>query len=157
VSLRKHDRIDRRHHRSRGARQAHWVIGCSFLEAYVEFRNISDDASYLKNCYARHHENWIKVLRQSEEPNPYLVGIHNHVERDAALARHENELNRLKQEGFAPLNISTRFERAGMADEYRSIYHFESDGSHNSLQALISRHVELGQSDFGLALYKKRS
>jgi hypothetical protein len=37
------------------------------------------------------------------------------------------------------------------------VYHFESDGSHNSLQALINRHVELGENDFELTLYKDHS
>ena len=129
----------------------------TFLEAYVDFRNVLADPTYIKNCYARRHETWIKVLRQGEEPNPYLAGVHGHADRPAALQRHETELQRLKDEGFPPLKIITRFERAGMADEYRSVYAFESDGSHNGLQALISRHVESGQNDFGLALYKERS
>src|SRR5207342_3390439 len=102
-------------------------------------------------------ENWIKVLKRSQDPNPYLAGIHDHADRDTVLQRHEAELQRLKEEGFPPLKIVTRFERAGMADEYRSIYRFESDGSHNSLQALIGRHVELGEEGFALALYKERS
>ena len=54
----------------RDRRTALSAVFRTFLEAYVEFKNISDDASYLKNCCARHHKNWIKVLRQSEEPSP---------------------------------------------------------------------------------------
>jgi hypothetical protein len=129
----------------------------TFLEAYVDFRNILADPTYIKNCYARHHEGWIKVLRDDAEPNPYLKAIHGHADRDAALQRHKSELERLRKEGFPPLNIFARFERAGMLNEYRSIYAFESDGSHNSLQALISRHVELAENNFGLALYRERT
>jgi hypothetical protein len=45
----------------------------------------------------------------------------------------------------------------GMLDEYESVYHFESDGAQNSMQAFISRHVEMGEDTFGLALYKERA
>lgn len=34
---------------------------------------------------------------------------------------------------------------------------FESDGTHNSVQALINRHFEMGDEDFGLAFYKENS
>jgi len=83
--------------------------------------------------------------------------IHSHEECAAALKRHEDELKRLKKEGFGVIPISARFDRVGMSNEYNSVYRFESDGSHNSLQASISRHVELDQNDFELALYKERS
>jgi hypothetical protein len=39
-----------------------------------------------------------------------------------------------------------------MADEYRAIYHFECQGTHNSLQALMTRHMELGEDGLELAL-----
>jgi hypothetical protein len=129
----------------------------TFLEAYVDFKNMMENPAYIRNCYARHHDDWIKVLRNSNDPNPYLAGIRDHADYDAALQRHEKELQTLKDEGFQPLKIVNRFEKAGMMNEYRSVYHFESDGSHNSLQALIGRHIELGENGYGLALYRKRS
>ncbi len=124
----------------------------TFLEAYVDFKNMLDDANYLLNCYARHHEGWLKIHKESEKPNPYLAEIREHEDRDAAIERHETELKSLLERGYTPLNVFTRFERAGMANAYRSIYHFESHRAHNNLQALISRHFECDQNDFGLAL-----
>jgi hypothetical protein len=141
----------------RDRRTALSAVFRTFLEAYVDFKNVLEDPTYIKNCYARHHADWLRVLKHSRNPNPYLAGIGAHADRDAVLKRHDTELQRLKKEGFAPLKIVERFERAGMGDEYRSIYHFESDGSHNSLQALIGRHIELGENGFGLALYKKHA
>jgi hypothetical protein len=141
----------------RDKRTALSAVFRTFLEAYVDLRNILEDPAYIKNCYALHHKNWIRALRNSEDPNPYLAGIRDHADYDAVLQRHESELQRLKDEGFPPMKIVTRFEKVGMANEYRSVYHFESDGSHNSLQALISRHIEMGENGFGLALYKERS
>jgi hypothetical protein len=128
----------------------------TFLEAYVDFKNLFTDPSYAKNSYAQHHARWIKVL-SPEVPNQYLSEIRAHPECQAALQRHQKEFAKLKKEGFSVLNVKERFQRAGMLEEYDSIYHFESDGSHNSLQAFINRHVELGEDTFGLALYKERS
>jgi hypothetical protein len=87
----------------------------TFLEAYVDLKNIIQYPSYIKNCYARHHENWIKVFKNSRDPNPYLAGICGHEASGVALKRHETELQRLKDEGFPPLKIVTRFEMADMA------------------------------------------
>jgi Family of unknown function (DUF5677) len=129
----------------------------TFLEAYADFKNILDNANYIKNCYARHHERWLKIHKESEKPNPFLEKIRDHEDRDAAIDRHKTALNGLSERGYKPLNALTRFERAGMADAYRSIYHFESDRVHNNLQALISRHIDCDQNDFSLALYKNQS
>src|SRR5262249_3519699 len=111
----------------------------TFLEAYVDLKNVIQTPTYIKNCYAKHHAAWIKVLNNSQDPNPYLEGIRDHEDWKLALERHETELQRLTDEGFPPLKIVTRFEMADMSDVYRSVYLFESDGAHNSLQALISR------------------
>ncbi len=127
----------------------------TLLEAYVDFKNAMQDSTYVKHAYAQHGKDWIKCL--SERPNPFLAGILGHEQRDAALKRHKRDVAKLAGEGVKPLKKAEKFERAKMADEYRSIYHFESDAIHNSWQALLSRHFEKLGDDFQLALYKKRS
>ena len=127
----------------------------TLLEAYVDFKNAMQDASYIKHAYAQHGKDWIKVL--SERPNPFLAGILGHEQRDSTLKRHKRDVAKRGGEGVKPLKIADKFDRAKMADEYRSIYHFESDAIHNSWQALLSRHFEKLGDDFQLALYKKRS
>src|SRR5262245_18498906 len=98
------------------------------------------DSTYIKHAYAQHGKDWIKVL--SARPNPFLATILNHEQRDAALQRHTQSVEKLESEGIKPLNKADKFEKAGMSDEYRSIYHFESDEIHNSWRALLSRHFE---------------
>jgi len=127
----------------------------TFLEAYVDFKNAIQDRSYVKHCYARHHRDWIKVL-SSERPNPFLAAMLAHEESGAALQRHKRDLEKLKEEWFGPLKVHQRFDRADMADEYLSVYHFERDAIHNSWQALLGRHFEEADNGFGLALYKER-
>jgi hypothetical protein len=126
----------------------------TFLEAYVDFKNAAADRSYVNHSHARHHKDWIKVLSPKRPDNPFLAAILAHEQRDASLHRHEIELKKLREQGIRPLKADERFERAGMADEYFAIYHFESDSTHNSWQAMIGRHFEKTESGFQLALYK---
>jgi hypothetical protein len=129
----------------------------SFIEAYVHFINTTRDQNYVNHYEASHHEHWIKVLKDRDEPNPFLAEIHSHAERATRLKEHEAELARLKAANLGPLLIRTRFERAGLLDLHQSVYLFESDGVHTTLQALIERHYELNDGRLGLSLYKPRS
>jgi hypothetical protein len=107
----------------------------TFLEAYVDFKNTAEDRAYVKFSHARHHKDWIKVLRT--KANPFLASILAHHQLDASLQGHEADLKELKAEGIHPLKVDERFAKAGMTDEYLSVYHFESDAIHNSWQAMI--------------------
>jgi Family of unknown function (DUF5677) len=128
----------------------------TLMEAYVDFSNVLKDPTYVEQSFARHHKDWIKVLSHGEK-NPFLAGIQGHEERKEALERHERELEEMKKKGINPLKVSERFERVGMAEEYVCVYHFESDATHNSWQAMIARHFEKTDQDFELALYKQHT
>src|SRR5262245_44857105 len=52
----------------------------TFLEAYVDCKNAFSDRDYVKQTYARHHRDWIKIL-SSEGPNPFLAMILVHEDR----------------------------------------------------------------------------
>ncbi len=129
----------------------------TLLETYVNFKNVLADTAYVSHAFARHHADWVEVLESHERPNRFLEGIHTHQDRDKALALHKQRLDHLREQGIRPLSVRQRFERAGMNEEYLSIYHFESDKIHSSWQALISRHFETAVDDFGLTIYKARS
>lgn len=128
----------------------------TLLEAYVDLRNALQDPAYVEHTLARHHKDWIKVLSHGEK-NPFLAGVIEHRDRDEALERHRQELEKLQRDGIRPLKPNERFKQAGMAEEYVSIYHFESDATHNSWQAMIARHFEKTEEDFELALYKRHT
>lgn len=131
-------------------------VSRAFLETYVDFKNLFDDPTYIKHIYANHHAQGSK-LRKSSQDNPYLSDVRAHTDFESSLRHHETELAKLKGQNFHKLSAKERFVRAGMLHEYEAIYHLESDGAHSSLGAFISRHVEFGEDDFNLALYKKRS
>lgn len=54
---------------------------------------------------------------------------------------------------MAPLKICDRFIRAGMENEYRSLYAMFSNDAHNNLQALLARHIKIQDEDFIFVLY----
>lgn len=127
----------------------------TFLETYVEFRNLVEDPKYGYFMEASYHDQWLKVLRESEKGgNPYLADI----EKLPNLADHirhtERELGTLKKKSYSPLSVFKKFERAGMVSEYRALYNFLSADSHSNIRALISRHIELGKDDFEMVFYK---
>ena len=127
----------------------------SFLEAYVDFTNLNHDASYAKHINAKHHKEWVKVLRASKKPNPYLKSIGEFEGRDETLRQDEADLAQLQKEGFAPLSAYDRFCKAKMEDAYHSLYNFESSQVHNDLRALINRHVaRKGDDDYEIVLYR---
>ena len=127
----------------------------SILEAYVQFKNLNENAKYRYHMEAAYHEQWLKVLREAlTKPNPYLKEISEREDLDSQIKDHEAELNSLKAKRYFPLKIFQRFERAGMEDEYRSLYNFLSNDAHSNIRALVSRHLEIDKNDFHVVYYK---
>lgn len=125
----------------------------SLLEAAVELRNLNKDPSYVEHMYASHTKQWLDVLTEAKKGNSYLASF-KQLNLDEIIANDERALNNLQKKGKRPLNIFERFERAGMVEEYRSMYNFLSCDAHSNMRALVSRHFEETSSDFDLVLYK---
>lgn len=126
----------------------------TLLEAYVDFKNLLEDKAYLDFIYAQHHKKWGQILRRSKEGNPYLLPIARRADLDSAIAEHEAGLRRLKAKGIKPLRVDERFSKAGLREVYEAVYAHASGSAHNDLSSLIRRHITVGESDFGLAVYK---
>lgn len=107
---------------------------------------------------AAYSDQWIKVLKASKtETNQYLKLIGEYHETPKALADHEKDLEALKKKGYPPLNLFRKFKIAGMENEYRSVYNFLSNDSHNNIRVLISRHFEIDSKtgEFNVVFYKE--
>jgi len=127
----------------------------SVLEAYVEFKNLHNDAKYGYYMDASYHEQWLKVLKEAKnKPNPFLQAISEFDNLDEQIKEHEAELEDLNNKGYKSLSIFNRFERAGMVDEYRSLYNFLSNDAHSNIRALVNRHLEIHENDFTVVYYK---
>ena len=139
----------------RGHRTGVPPIFRSFLEAYVELKNLHEKAEYGYHMDASHHDQWIKVLKEAKNNrNPYLKSISEIDNLDEQIQRYEQELTELKTKGYNPLNVFQRFERAVMEDEYRSLYNFLSNDAHSNIRALVDRHLEIHENDFRVVYYK---
>ncbi len=120
------------------------VIFRSFLEAYIDFKNLHNDANYLQNIEASDTKEQLRLLKFSrEENNPFLADIANIRDIDDLISHEENKLKNFRARGIHVLNTYQRFEKAEMTDEYRSIYHNICAHSHNNITALISRHINI--------------
>ena len=127
----------------------------SILEAYVEFANLHKDAKYGYYMDASYHEQWLKVLREAKrKTNPFLKDISERGDLDEQIQEDEKVLEELKNNGYKPLNVFERFEKAGMVNEYRSLYNFISNDAHSNIRALVDRHLEIHENDFTVVYYK---
>lgn len=127
----------------------------SVLEAYVEFANLHKDAKYGYYMDASYHDQWLKVLREAKKKsNPFLKDISELDNLDEQIREHEKVLEELKNNGYTPLNVFGRFEKACMVNEYRSLYNFLSNDAHSNIRTLVDRHLEIHENDFTVVYYK---
>lgn len=113
------------------------------FEAYVDLNNLCDNATYLANMQASYHEQWIKLARAGTAGNNPFLAPFASPEAQMKLAEHEAALQSLVDGGNPPLSIYDKFRRAGMENEYRSIYNSLCNESHNNIRALTRRHFRL--------------
>lgn len=127
----------------------------TFLETYVEVYNLLKDRKYGYHMQAQYNDQWLKLLKEaSKGTNPYLeamADVPNILQKTIEM---EKELAELKAKGYKPLQIRDRFERAGMLDEYCSMYNMLCTDTHGNIRALISRHIEIKGADFEIVFYR---
>lgn len=129
----------------------------SILEAHVELINLQAKAEYGYFMQASYHSQWLKLLREAKKgTNPFLSDIAKIKELDSQIPSQEKELAALKAKGYKPLMVVDRFQKAGLSNEYRSIYNSLSNDAHSSIRALISRHYEIEGDDFKVVYYKDK-
>lgn len=127
----------------------------TFLETYVEFHNLLKDKTYGFHMEAQYNDQWLKLLKEAAKgSNPYLKLIAELPDLLQKIAKMERELADLKAKGYSPLLVRDRFDRAGMLNEYYSMYNMLSTDTHGNIRALISRHIEIKGADFEIVFYK---
>jgi len=127
----------------------------SMLEASVEFRNLMRDPTYIEFMNASNSAQWLQVLEEAQKAtNPYLASIANLPDLDAHITAEREKLSLLQQKGYRPLKVKERFDRAGMVEEYRSLYNFLSCDAHSNIRELISRHADIDERNFEVVYYR---
>lgn len=127
----------------------------TFLETYVEFCNLLKDRTYGNYMEAQYSFQWLELLKEAAKAaNPYLESISKMPELSQNIDRIEKKLVDLKSKGYKPLRVRERFEKAGMRNEYYSMYNLLSTDTHGNIRALIKRHIEIKGADFDIVFYK---
>jgi hypothetical protein len=104
---------------------------------------------------AQHSLQWLNLLKEAvKATNPYLKSISKMPELSQNIDYIEKKLMDLKMKGYSPLKIRDRFKKAGMLNEYNSMYNLLSTDTHGNIRALIRRHIEIDGADFNIVYYK---
>lgn len=122
------------------------IIFRSLLEAFVDFKNLAEDKTYGYHMEASYEKEWLKVIKEAKtKNNAFLALLSEHSMLKNEMLRHQAQLDDLEKKGYRPLSQFDKFERAGMLEEYRSIYNFVCSHSHNNIRSLISRFFEIDE------------
>lgn len=126
----------------------------SFLENYVDLRNLKLDALYVHQLDYGSYLQEQRLLKASMKDNPYLSSIAQYADEKLPLI--SCEIDKLKKHEQYKLchTIKDKFCRAGMEVDYEGLYPMLSADSHCSLEAIFSRHFkidpELGSVDISI-------
>lgn len=129
----------------------------NLLEAYIDLVNLCCCPDYIFTMQAAFLSEQLRVLKVAIEPgdeNPYLKalaaeeGLQDHTQKVG------KELHDLKARGFVPLKIKERFEKASLTEMYGSVYALLCQHSHNNLNILERRHLEISNDDHRVAYFQ---
>ena len=118
------------------------VLLRSFVEAYVDFINLSIDPNYEHSVRSSELKEWGKITSKAiVGGNEFLEGLILNSENDTTNVEIHEEFADLKSNGHKPQTWLEKFEKAGLQNVYESIYNEISCESHNNMRALKSRHL----------------
>jgi hypothetical protein len=127
----------------------------TLLETSVEFSNLSADPKYGYYWEAADLDGWLRLLKAARRGNnPYLADLERIANLGFIIDSYQARFDALREDGYRPLTIGKRFERAGMSAAYESVYNMLSADAHSNRRALIGRHLDITSEGFDLTLYK---
>lgn len=141
-----------------GPKTALPIILRSLLEAYVDMLNLCADPKYGYTLEVSAEKNTLKFLREAAKgQNPYLEKVSATSNLQDNIRQHEQRLAAMKEKGGVILKIEDKFRRAGLTHEYTTIYAELCSHSHNTIQALRGRHIEMNENNYGVIFYRLTS
>jgi len=123
------------------------VVFRSLLEAYVDFKNLSEDKTYGYHMEASNVAQSFKFLKEADKNNnEYLALIASHqsfliteIERLNTKCKELKKNGYLNDKNYPVLKICEKFKMAGMTQEYNSIYKHLCTHSHNNIDSFAAR------------------
>lgn len=122
----------------------------SFLEGFVDLKNLISDPDYHKSLLLEFHIAWAKVHKAAKAGNEFFSKIATDVDQAENEIEHDRIIAELRAAGIRKLQVRDKFTKAGLEQEYNAIYAFSSREVHNSFGALMRRHVS--ENDEGVTL-----
>jgi len=119
-----------------------WITLRSFLEAYIEVKNLINDESYLQHRELENEKTSLLQLRHAKDGNRYFRLIAKDPKLDEKIDIHKASVLKLKNAGVDKLSIERKFELAGEKEIYDGLYRMLSKHVHPNKAGLISRHVD---------------
>ncbi len=105
--------------------------------------------------HLKQNKKLLKAIIDNGHKNLFLEPLSNDEKLDEDFNNIIEELEYLENQGIKPLHISGKFKRAGLKDQYVSLYNILCTHSHNNLPALESRHIKKINSDHQVVCFKK--
>jgi hypothetical protein len=126
------------------------------LEAYADFRVCLREPEYFKSMNASFLKEKLRALNKTmtSPGNPYLAGLGRSDPQGEKTAL-ESELAELQAKGHIALGVWDRFSKAGLEEEYQSIYWLLCLDAHNNVSSLEDRHIEKQGSDYRVVLFRE--
>jgi hypothetical protein len=119
------------------------TVARSALDAYADIANLGDHPRYWENLDAVDASKWKPLLeRASRGGNPALRAFSEDKLLPIGRRQFARELKALRASGVEALGVDARFERAGLTNEYESMYTFLSAEVHNNISSLQSRYID---------------
>jgi Family of unknown function (DUF5677) len=123
------------------------ILARSILEAWIDFRCLAADASYVDYIEAKHDKEWEKVFDAAENNNIYLAELGGEPLVNTERVRICRETAARSARGVHPLKAYARFQRANKAALYYSVYNHLCAEAHNDARALTGRHLDLDEDN----------
>jgi hypothetical protein len=128
------------------------------LEAYIDSVNLSRCSEYIFTMQAAFLKEQSRILKAAGESggrNPYLEALLAEDGLEEHIQKVTSELQGLQERRLGPLTIKERFEKAGLTEMYQSVYALLCMHSHNNLNILERRHLEISNDDCRVAYFKR--
>jgi hypothetical protein len=126
-----------------GAYSAIPIVTRAALDAYADIANLCDHPGYWEHLTVADVSKWKPLLeRASQGDNPVLRAFSESEILPIGRRHNSQELKTLRARGIETLGIEARFERAGLTNEYESMYAILSAEAHNNVSNLQSRYID---------------
>jgi hypothetical protein len=136
------------------------IVFRGMLEAFVDFKNLTQNELYFHNMEASYIKEWLKVIEEANQNNNAylaLIGKNPKLDLDTLISDHKTKLKELENNKFEALSQFKKFSQAGMLEEYKSVYNFACSHSHNNIRSLFDRFfiINEAENDFEIELFKE--